>query len=309
MKDIIIRILFVLGIIIILVMLAIGIVKVVPKFFNSLANTGGVLSSLTNKEQIIVSTNTDELDSGKSFSVSWEHKNKDEGSLGLYSISHNCVNDVKLKILGSSSSKTLICNTPFTIGPDPVSVNIEPILSRENTLRDLDIIVEFTERNTSIPKATGEKTLTLRNFEGVDILAGSKTDYQNINDGDGVVEIITTDYQDDYVAPVTTTTSTTTYPADLVVSNISSSNNIVIFTVSNTGGRDSGIWSFNYTLPTNPETTRNSGFNVSLRPGEILQLTINLNQVYTNSGNVIININPDRRAIESNYSNNTEVHL
>ena len=310
MKDIIMRILFVLGVIIILVMLAIGIVKIVPKIFSSLSSAGGSLSGLTNNEEIIVSTNADELTSDEPFIVSWEHKNKSEGSQGLYSISHNCINDVTMEIIGSSNSRTLICNTPFTIGPDPVSVQLKPTLGEENTLRDIDITIKYTERNATIAKADGEKTLTVRNFDGADTLAGSRTDFQDINDGSDTVEITTTDFRDEYVEPVKPFTPTyvapiVTSPADLAVSNISSSNNVVVFTVSNIGGRASGIWSFNYTVPTNPVATRNSGVNVSLRPGERLQLSINLNGINTNGGNVVIGVNEDRRAVESNYSNNS----
>lgn len=316
MKDIVIRILFVLGIIIILVMLAIGIVKIVPKIFSSLATAGGSLSGLTNREEIIISTNTDELDSEKPFLVSWAHENKSDDSEGLYSISHNCVNDVEIEIVGSTSSKTLVCNKQFTIGTDPITVQLNPILGAENTLRDIEISVSYTERNTTIPRTEGEKTLTLRNFEGAGTLAGSTTDYQDIN-GAGTVEITTTDFEDEeennddnqntnttpsVSTPLPPVVSTT--PADLAVSNISSINNIIIFTVTNIGGRSSGIWTFNYTLPTNPSITRSSGVNISLNPGERLQFTINLNNTDIDDGSVIIDVNADRRISESSYSNN-----
>jgi hypothetical protein len=306
MKDIIMRILFVLGIIIILVMLAIGIVKIVPKIFSGLASAGNSLSGITNKEEIIISTNTDELTSDEPFVLSWEHENKKEKSVGLYSVSHNCVNDVSVEIIGSSDSKTLLCNTPFTIGPDPVSIQLNPMLNKENTLRDVDFSIKYIESNTTVAKASGKKTLTLRNFEGADTLAGSKTDYQDIN-GSGTVEITTTDFRDEEDTSTVNylpTTPVSTSPADLSVSNISLNNNIMTFIVSNIGGRDSGIWSFNYTLPTNPVVTRNSGLNISLRPGERLQLSINLNGISTNGGNAIINVNSDRAAVESTYSNN-----
>ena len=310
MKDIIMRILFVLGIIIILVVLAIGIVRIVPKVFNSLATVGGGLSGLTNKEQLIISTSTDELNSGDDFFVSWEHKNKSEGSVGIYSITHNCVNDVSLEIIGSTDSKTLICNAPFSIGPDPASVKLRPTLSKDNTLRDVDIIVKYVERNTTVPKASGEKIVTIRNTDGAGTLAGSRTDYQDLNNGDGTVEITTTDFNDENTNPINPNPTTPSIsnpaptPADLQISNISSNNNVLIFTVSNIGGRPSGVWSFTYTIPTNGVEVLNGGSQISLRPGERLQYTINLNNINTNGGVVTININPTRSISESNYSNN-----
>jgi len=311
MKDILMRILFVIGIIIILFMLGFGIVKIVPKVFNSLASVGGSLTSLTNKEQLVITTNTDEINSGDDFVVSWDHKNKSENSTGIYSITHNCVNDISFEIMGSQDSRTLICNTPFSIGPDPVSVRLKPILSKENTLRDVEIMVNYVENNTTVPKADGDKLVTVRNIDGNDTLAGSKTDYQDINGGDGgTVVITTTDFQDEYTNSLgsnpnnSTITNPNPSPADLQISNISENNGILIFTVSNAGGRNSGIWSFTYTLPTNPISVLSGGSQISLRPGERLQYTINLNSVNTNGGLVTVSINPSRSISESNYSNN-----
>lgn len=307
MKDILMRILFVLGIIIILVILAIGMVKIVPKVFSSLANVGGGLSNLTNKEQIIVSTNTDEINSGDEFIVSWEHKNKSEGSTGIYSITHNCVNDISFEIIGSEGSKALICNTPFSISPEPVSVKLKPSLSKENTLRDVDIMISYVEKNTSVVKTDGEKLITITNTDGAPTFAGSKTDYQNIGEG-GTVEITTTDFESSTpINPTPTYPSITNpnpAPADLQISNISENNNILIFTVSNIGGRSSGNWSFTYTLPTNSVSVLNGGTQISLRPGERLQYTINLNGINTNGGVVTVSVNPDRSISESNYLNN-----
>lgn len=320
MKELIMKILFILGIVAILIMIVFGIMRIVPKIVSSLASAGSAISNVTiNREDIAVNTNTDELTTGQSFILSWEHTNPKEE--GVYAFSYECAADVEFKIVGKNNTqKTIICNTPFTLSDTPISVQLIPILTQKDSLRDIAVSILFTPTGVTVPSTKGEKVLTLRNFNDASQggnLANNDvtitTDYDSLNEQSGTSTPTrpTTSNKPTTNNPTPSTpitggiTPTYRAPADLAISNVRATGTRVQFTVTNTGGRASGIWSFNYTLPTNPTTTTNSGVQVSLNPGESLGFTLNIGNTNNLTGNLVsIYLNPYGEITESSLANN-----
>lgn len=321
MKDIIMKILFVLGVIAIVIMIVFGILRVVPKIVSSLASAGSAIGNNTfNRETINVLTNTDELVSGDTFTLSFEHVNPSD-TAGLYAITYSCIDSVGFKIIGQNDAQqTLLCDTPFTLSDKPIQIDLIPVLTERNTLRDATLAINFIPNGERAPTVIGEKIITIQNTganaEGN--LATSvtiTTDYQSLNDREP--QDSTTDSNQNptpnpstgsgnntprpttpvYVAPAT--------PADLAISNIRATGTRVQFTVSNIGGRATGLWSFNYTLPTSPITVQNSGTQISLNPGDSLGFTLDINDTRGFTSRLVsIFVNPLGQAAESTLANN-----
>lgn len=79
----------------------------------------------------------------------------------------------------------------------------------------------------------------------------------------------------------------------------------VRFEVVNTGTKDSGAWSFNAVLPTMPLYIYSGDAQQSLLPGEKIEFVIGFDSVERKKdGELIVNVDPTSRVVESNESNN-----
>lgn len=326
MKELIMKILFVLGIIVILIMIVFGIMRIVPKVIGSLATAGSALTNATfNRESIDVTTNSDELTSGEPFVLSWEHINPKDDN-GLYAFSYACEADVSFKIIGKNdAAKSIICNTPFTLSDVPINIQLIPTLTQKDSLRDVELTISYTQEDANAPRVRGEKTVTIRNFGDdnsgnlADVGVVIETDYDSIGDSDdsGSSQNNQSSGSNNNSNSSGSGTPTTggsgqvynppVYrgPADLAISNVRATGSIVQFTVSNVGGTSTGVWTFNYTLPTSPTETRSSGYQISLNPGESLGFTLRISDDGSLTGNLVtIQLNPYGYTSEASTANN-----
>lgn len=293
------KILFVLGVIIILIILASLIIRFVPKIFSGLANVGSSIQNVISKDEISVTASDVSLTNGERFVVSWD-SNIDEA--GAYSISYSCVDDVEIDIETASGVRRLICDNPFTLGTNPGSVTLVSTLNKENAFVDVPINVSFSQGNTA-PLASNSVVVTIQNG---DINAGTFGETGSTITAEPVEQIET--------KPRTTTTSQprsvvytsiATGPADLVISNITTlGNNKIIFTVSNNGGRSTGNWTFNYNTPTSPKETISSPLQMSLGPNQSILYTLTFNAKASGNQNVVVQLDPSNLISEASETNN-----
>ncbi|HEY4512374.1 MAG TPA: CARDB domain-containing protein [Candidatus Paceibacterota bacterium] len=76
------------------------------------------------------------------------------------------------------------------------------------------------------------------------------------------------------------------------------------FTVQNIGGTDTGIWTFNASLPSSTNSSYYSTSQNSLAPGQSATFTLGFENPYTGSNTVSVNIDPNNNISESNENNN-----
>lgn len=312
-KSLISKILFVIGIIIILIILAWAIIHFVPAIFNGLANVGSSIGNVfQNKNKAIeVTVNDNELINGEEFNVQWKLK-KTDTEQGRYSITYSCVENLSFEIkIEGDTTKKLICNTPFTIKEGVYNANIKTIYTKENSFEDVDLIVYFTEEGESDYKYAGKTTLTVKNSsDNNDVPETAENSEGDLSaselTGEPVVESQET-------TPTTsgqsTQTKKTTYyssPADLAISNIVSIPNrsTVQFTVSNIGGRNSGNWQLAYNTPTYPKITEYSPLQRSLAPGQSLRFTLSFTEQYSDRETITIIVDSGKVVSEISENNN-----
>ena len=318
MKNLLLKILFVIGIVAVLVLFAVGIVRIVPKIVASLgsggsngaANTSSSLAQsndLTSSDEFLVITETEGISSGKTFNMTWQSPTDLQDREGMFAFTYSCVNDVQLEIIGTNGAqRTLICNRPFTLGTDPVEITLKPTLKKEVAARDIALAVLFYEPEVTLPIQTAKKTVTVTNAPTEGELAASvlTTDLTDLNTE--VEEEPSTVLEPETGTPTTPETplppvTTPRAPADLEISTPVVSGNRVTFSVTNIGEVPSGVFTLNYTLPGDPIET--SPLQRSLNPGEELGFTITITQSIP-GGVLSIRVNEDNRVSETNKVNN-----
>lgn len=298
-KSIIGKILFVIGVIIILILLASLIIRFVPRIFGGLANIGSSFGSILGKEEIVVTSSDVNLGNGERFVVSWE---SDINKTGVYNISHACVDNVNIDIETASGVRRLICGSPFTLGQNPGSVTLIASLSKENTFVDVPIQVNFVQGQDNV-LATGEVLVTIQNG---DPNVGTGISAKPVEEEAPSTTSQTNTRGTQTTQPRTVVnTPTVTGPADLAISNIASfGNNQIIFTVTNKGGRNTGTWFFTYTTPTEPKETISSPLQMSLGPNQSILYTLTFAAKSNGNQTVAVQLDPNNTISESSETNN-----
>jgi hypothetical protein len=100
------KIIFIGGAIVLFILLAIWIIRWVPKFIADIGNVGtSVTDTLRGGDVIRVQVNNDEINTGEPFVVSWEHEPSKPGE---YYISYTCEEALMLDIQSSGGNKRII---------------------------------------------------------------------------------------------------------------------------------------------------------------------------------------------------------
>jgi hypothetical protein len=305
-KSLIGKILFVIGVIIVLIVLAFLIIRFVPKIFSGLANVGSSITGVLGKNEIAVTTSDTSLSNGEKFTVGWEFNT---GRTGVYSITNECVENVEVDIETPNGTRRLICDNPFTLGSENGSVSLIANLNKDNSFADVPIVVNFTENGSDTPLAKGSVIVTIQNG---DPNAGTFGD-SNATISTDAVEMLDDDSKKEEVKKPSTGAQTVipatqspvaTAPADLSISNVVASGNQVAFTVSNIGGQRTGNWNFNYTTPTNPKENLSSPLQASLSRGQSIRYTLTFGVKASGNQNVVIQLDPTNSISELSETNN-----
>ncbi|MCB9806086.1 hypothetical protein H6775_02920 [Candidatus Nomurabacteria bacterium] len=311
-KSILSKVLFVIGIIIILVVLAWAIINFVPVIFSGLANVGSSIGNIfkNKNEAIEVVVNDTELVDGEDFNVQWS---LDSTENGTYSLSYTCVEGLLFEITIGDSTKRMICNTPLSLPSDIKEADIKTIYKKPNSFDDVELIVFFTPDGQTNYEYAGKTSLTVKNSSGTE-----NSDSPSDSSGDLSASSLSSEPAESDNTTTTETSATytsqptytyrTTYstPADLAISNIVSipGRSTVQFTVANIGGRSTGNWQLAYTNPTTPITTEYSPLQPSLAPGQSLRFTLAFTEQSAPSNTISISVDPGNVVSESSESNN-----
>jgi len=289
-KDIVLKVLFILVIVAVIILLAFAVIRFIPLVFSGFVSAGKLVTSPFSNNSLEVSVNDSQLSSGDQFQVSWKHTPKTEG---FYDVRYACSESLSLYILDNNQRKTLLCNTPYTLDSDTKSVTFEVDLDKDNVLVDLPIEISFVDNITRKIEKTEQVIISVSN-ESSDRGAGNLTANTTI-----VSEPVSTTQNKSVT--VSNPIPTITGPADLSISNlIAIGDEAVRFDVANIGGRSTGVWIFNYDVP--GEGTEISPLQISLNPGDVIRYTLTFDG--SDEGNFEVELDPFDLVSEASESNN-----
>lgn len=312
-RSLIGKILFVIGVIIILIVLAFLIIRFVPKIFGGLANVGSSLGGVFGNKEIVINTSDSSLQDGDKFTINWNHKSDKPGS---YNITYDCIDTLSLDIITNSGTKRLICNNVFTLGPNVSNASLVIHLTTKDSFADVPIKISFTENGDSSPVASGETIVTVQNGNPSGDLSSatiesepvSNTDSPAVENLDGEdTDSSNNDNSNDSDYVYVTGGSNVSAPsgqADLAISNLTALGNQVVFTVANIGGKSSGNWIFNYSSPTTPTEIATSPLQISLAPGQAIRYTLTFSDKDSGNQSVTVAVDPFNTISERSESNN-----
>lgn len=300
-----------------LVFAIIGLTKVVPKAITSVGSAfSGISSSLFSpKETIILSLSNNSVQSGEAVDISFEHKNKDMA--GVYEFKFDCSDkDLSMILLDGQNKTNMLCTATSTLNSN--SFQIVPILKNSNSFVDSYIYVSFFDQENNTRQAIGKTVITVRNGKTNGTVA---TSTQIISK-----PIVATSSK--VIRPVVNqnlTNSNIVRKSDLYIISKSTGaivNNVFIpktnfasyeipairFDIGNDGNVETGPWQFTAVLPTYPSQVFPSGVQPSLKPGEIIEYTLTLQNLAITGNNIAtISIDPNNTVNELSETNNTLV--
>lgn len=300
-RSLISKILFVVGVLVLLGLLAWAILRIVPKVVSSIAGVGSSVSGVFGNGDLDVAVSPGTVKTGKPALVSWTYAKAEGGS---YSLSYPCLSGATLTLEREGASpKTMVCGTGYTLGDEPGYATVTPRLADGESLADVDLRVAYREGGKDV--AEGVELLTVTDGTG----------YDEPDDGDETATEATVDAEP--AKPVQSgsgysigwgqgsTGAVTGGRANLAVSNITADGGSLLFDVRNTGGSATGVWDFSYTTPTRPSDLFQGPAMMSLNPGEGLRVRVRFGEVDSGTHNVTVMVDPYNRISETSEADNS----
>jgi len=287
-SGLLMKVLFLIGIIIIIFIFAFALIKFVPKLFSGFASVGQFVNSSLFSKSVKISSDNSELNSGDKFILSWkggDDKNED------YFISYKCQENLNLQVATDNGLITLLCDKPLNLGKG-TTVEAIATLKKLNTVADFIMTVESVDKATKKVLSSDEIELSFKN--------------ESVNEG-AAATITAEPVEDKNITKTSNTGSTvsTNYgPADLAISDARAiDDDKVTFTVNNIGGAASGVWYFDYT--NTDGDTKSSPAQISLARGQGLRFTLSFDN--PTKGDVRIFVDPKNNIGETKRYNNSEM--
>jgi len=297
-KELITKVLFVIGVVILIFIFAYALFKFIPKVFSGFAAVGEFISSPFVSNSIKVSSSNTSLNSSDKFILSWKYEPKKDGD---YNISYDCQQNLTIQISSENGPKTLLCNTKYNL-KNAGSAELTATLKNQNTFVDLPVTIEYIDSDNKSVIASGSINLSVKNettnASNTIIVSEPVSDTSTVDSN-----TTNTSTSNSTNNTAVKNTGTINYgPADLAITNeYALNNNTITFTVSNVGGQPSGVWYFDYVSPN--RGTESSPVQVSLSRGQGIRFTLNLDS-NTSRGNVAILADPRNNIYETNKLNN-----
>lgn len=280
------KLLFVVGVLILLAVLAWAILKIVPKVVSSVAGVGGAVSGLFSSSEVTASLSPQTVSTGESSTLKWGYRG---GKEGRFDVSYACVDGVSLTMQNGGSTRALICGNEYSLGDEPGDAAITAKLAKEDSLADVNLRVTFRDEEGQF---VGEDSALL-----------------TVTSGDGYGAAEGGDEAATEGTVVTTKTTGGSYStgaaADLAIYSSNVSGGRLTFTAANQGGRSTGPWQFTYSTPTNPQDVFVSPAMMSLAPGEALGVTLRFGEVEDGRHTVTVSADPWNQIAESDEGNNS----
>ncbi len=312
--TVLLRIAYIVGILLAILILSIGISKYVPTFFSYISNSFSSISDIWKpREGLVISSSSDSIKSGESIRLIWSDEVDSTGA----SIAFTCADDLTVMYVGANGSKFPIeCGKEFKLGADVHSASFVLTVETTNGFADAEFsIVETYSDQTS---KRGSKTITVTSSVATAPVVSTTTTPTLVEEKLVVKPIVAKPSKPatQYVAPV----YTPVYygPADLAVISVkpgyvnsfgqfvqsttvrSSQVSAVQITVGNSGGTPTGYWKLSATLPSG-----NGEFNslplAPLGPGASGVFTLQMGQI-AQTGNYSIVVRADSNNVVSEFN-------
>lgn len=286
------KLLFIVGVLILLAFLAWAVLKIVPRVASSIAGVGGAVSGIFTSSEVTATLSPQTVSTGEVSTLKWKYAGKKAGE---YSLSYDCVEGVSVTMEKGGTSKALMCDNEYTLDDEAGEVDVTPKLTKKDALADVDFRVIFRDQDG---KKVGEDRalLTVTSGEGYGG-AGSGSEAAT----EGTIE---TSGSTGSTGSGSTSYSAGT-PADIALYNPAESNGRLTFTAGNQGGKSTGPWYFTYSTPTKPQDVFVSPAMAPLAPGEALGITLRFGEVESGNHTVTVSADPYQQIAESNESNNS----
>ncbi len=305
--NLIAKILFIAGGIILFIVLVIFIFRMVPIAISNIANIGSTVTTSIKKtfsgDEIKISTESDVIDIKNPFIVSFEYTPVE--STGQYYISYNCIDGLFFDIQSKDGPKRIICNTPLKLGSKISSISLAPVFTKTNNFADsiINITYKDTDGNTV---ASGSKTITIKSGESSEENISEENPYEASGAFSGS-ELITQPIEDKTITNTTKPSTYTKSTKDLVLTKISPTNadSSFVINVYNYGNTSTGPWEFSYTDAENPSRTILSPIQASLKSGQGLAITVRFDGQDNSKETINVVVDPNNKISETSESNNS----
>jgi hypothetical protein len=294
--NLIAKILFIVGGIILFIVIAVFIFKMVPYAISNVANVGSSIkgSVFGSEDEIKISTDSDTATAKTPIIISFEYTPQVAGE---YFISYKCADGLLYDIESTDGSKRIICNVPFKLGTNVDSISITPLFTKTNSLVDSIVTITYKDENDKTV-AEGSKTITIKNTD-----TPTTIDDEDDLSGSTVTTKPITKPVDQTPKPIPTYTSPT---KDLVLTYLEGrSDSTFIMHVYNYGNTSTGSWKFSYTDAENPSDIITSKSQPSLGPRQGLAVTVHFSGQADSPQTIDIEIDPSDAINETNESNNS----
>jgi hypothetical protein len=299
-------------------------------------------SSTTTPSSTYKSNSVGVVESGKSFTLSWEHLKKT--TAGSYALSYPCVEGLSMKaVTPENGTETVPCNKAFDFINHNNEIGLKVTSDKFHSV-DLPISILFTKNGEKNASVSGVITITVENSA-----IATSTDTANTATKEEIVGAISTSTTKKPTGTGTPTTVKTgeqagnttsnTYQGGVVTStgtgvnnpngkpdlrpaiietgyldnnnnfiksdNPSRANRIAVrFSIENIGDKVSPTFRFNAFLPTYPGQTFNSDIQPPVYPGDHVEYTLGFDRALSGLQNVHIQVDGGNEVTESNESNN-----
>jgi hypothetical protein len=307
--NLIAKILFIAGGIILFIVLVIFVFRVVPKAISGLSNLGSGVRGIFSSEEIKITTESDMVEVQTPTAVSFEYTPEKEGQ---YYVSYACADGLFFDIQSKDGPKRIVCDVPLKLGSSINSISLVPIFTESNTFVDSKISISYKD-TTGKTLASGTKLITIA--EDVNMDVADKTENPYTNNGTLAGSNVTTKPLEAVKPPVVsqpTTTYTTPVAVrstkDLTITYISpiDSKSAFVMYVYNYGNTATGPWEFSYTDAENPSRTSLSPIQASLGGGQGLAITVGFDGQDNARQTINVMLDPSNRIVESNKTNNSK---
>jgi hypothetical protein len=308
--NLIAKILFIAGGIILFIVLVLFIFRIVPVAVSNLSNfTSNIFSGINRgntDEEIQVTTDNDTVDVQNPVLVSFVYEPGDV--VGQYHVSYSCVDGLFFDIQSKDGPKRIICDTPLRLGSNINAISLTPLFTKQIGFVDSTLTISYRDAQSNI-LASGTKTITIKEDEA------TATPEENPYEVNGTLSgstVTTTEVTPVKTTPTTTytnpTTGTYTQPTkDLVITYIAPSvyDSSFVMYVYNHGNTPTGPWEFTYTDAENPSQLLLSPVQASLGKGQGLAVTVRFDGQNNSRQTIFVVVDPYNRIAETNESNNS----
>lgn len=311
------------GLIFLIAWLSIQIINIAPSAFSSLASIADGISQyqetmVDEGDPLELAVVAGVIDSGDTTVLSW----KVSPEAGTYSLSHSCVEGVKLSVLNEDGVRDIECGTNYNLG-DVSEVTIIPTVETTEYV-EVPYTITYSRLNETTAYRTGSATITTvnRDEESVPEEVVEETPTEEVDAVTTPAEETVGEelvYEFEYKIPVSDPNGNIDLATKFVsVGDIvdnryvvgelqQNSTGAIQFEVKNIGTKTSEDWKFSITLPDG--STYNSDNQEPLKPNERATLIIGIQTIDDASHTFVgkLTTDEDSSSVNNTFSRNVKI--